>query len=151
MRGEFFGPRQYSNREKQRDRVKKYFRLTDSYCVPNSSLSSFTLIISDFNNGIRDTFLVDILVLHFKTLTALNLTLNNCGDLLPEFLDAVMKMIALKILRLRINDSQFASGCHGHDFSKLVVKSPSLELIELTISCYGVEGSSPETLKWEKQ
>ena len=151
MRGEFFGPRQYSNREKQRNRVKKYFRLMDSYCVPNSSLSSFTLIISDFSNGIRDTLLVDILVLHFKALTALNLTLNNCGDLLPEFLDAVMKMISLKILRLKINDSQFTIGCHGHDFSKLVVKSPSLELIELTISCYGVKGSSQETLKWEKQ
>ena len=30
---------------------------------------------------------------------------------------------------------------------KLVVKSRSLELIELTISCYGVKGSSQETLK----
>ena len=117
----------------------------------HKSLSSFTLIISDFNNGIRDTPLVDFLVLHFKTLTALNLTLNNCGDLLPEFLDAVMKMISLKTLRLKINDSQFTSGCHGHDFSKLVVKSPSIELIELTVSFYGVEGTSPETFKWEKQ
>ena len=67
------------------------------------------------------------------------------------FLDKVMKMNSLKTLRLKINDSQFTSGCRGYNFSKLVVKSRSLELIELTISYYGVEGSSPETLKWEKQ
>ena len=46
------------------------------------------------------------------------------------------------------------NGCEGdyreYDFSKLVVKSLSLELIELTISCCGVEGSSPETVMTDK-
>ena len=151
MPGSFFGPNQYSNRVKLRDRVKKCTSFLGTTLFPTSSLSSFTLIISDFNNGIRDTLLVDILVVSFKYLTSLSLTLNNCGDLLPEFLDAVMQMNLLKILKLKINDSHFTSGCHGYDFSKLVVKNLSLELIELTISCYGVKGSSQETLKWEKQ
>ena len=146
LRGVHVGPNQYSNRG-----MIGYISVPDEYLVPNTSLSSFTLIISDFNNSIFGRLLVDILFLNFKSLNTLNLTLNNCGDLLLEFLDAVMKMNSLKTLRLKINDWQFTSGRRGYDFSKLVVKSPSLELIELTISFYGVEGSSPETLKWEKE
>ena len=58
---------------------------------------------------------------------------------------------SLRTLRLNIIDSQFTSDFHGYDFSKLVVKSPSLERLELTICHYGAVGSSLETLKWEKQ
>ena len=105
--GTYLGPNQYSNRVKQSSRVKKIISFRDDHLVPNTSLSSFGQIISDFNNGIRDTLSVDILFLNCKSLTALNLTLNNCGDLLPTVLDGVMKMNSLKTLRLKINDSQF--------------------------------------------
>ena len=125
------------------------------FFVPNTSMSSFTLTINDFCRSHSWQLGSEVLWSNYKSLTTFNLTLNNCDDLighdLPIFLDAVIKGNSLRTLRLNIIDSQFTSGFHGYDFSKLVVKSPSLELIELTISRYGALGSSLETLKWEKQ
>ena len=131
-------------------------RLDDIYdFVPNTSINSFTLTINDFCRSGIWKFGLDFLWSNYKSLTTFNLTLNNCNELsgldLPFFLDAAIKRNSLRTLRLNIIDSQFTSGFHGYDFSKLVVKSPSLEIIELTISRYGVVGSSLETLKWEKQ
>ena len=126
----------------------------DSF-VPNTSMSSFTLTINDFCRSGSWQLGSEVLWSNYKSLTTFNLTLNNCNELighdLPIFLDAVINGNSLKTLRLNIIDSQFTSGFHGYDFSKLAVKSPSLELIELTISRYGAVGSSLETLKWEKQ
>ena len=89
---------------------------------------------------------------NYKSLNTLNLTLNNyrqgSGDGLRDFLDALVKVNSLRTLRLKINDSQFTS---EDDFSKLVVKCPSLELIEVTICRYGLTRGWLETLKWEKQ
>ena len=131
----------------QLDKIESY--------VTNTSMNSFTLTINDFCSSGSWKLGSNILWSNYKSLTTFNLTLNNChrlsGDDLPIFLDAVMKGNPLRTLRLKIIDSQFTSGFHGFDFSKLVVKSPSLELIELTISRYGDVGSSLETLKWEKQ
>ena len=62
-----------------------------------------------------------------------------------------MEVNSLRTLRFKINDSQLTGVSFEYDFSELVVKSPSLELIELTISRYGVESSLLETLKWKKQ
>ena len=63
-----------------------------------------------------------------------------------------MTVNSSRTLILKINDLRFRSGDYpNYDFSELVVKSPSLELIELTICRYGDVGSWLETLKWEKQ
>ena len=62
-----------------------------------------------------------------------------------------MKANSLKTLRLKINDLPYRIGCREYDLSDLVVKIPSLELVELTIIRYGVVSSWVETLKWEKQ
>ena len=63
-----------------------------------------------------------------------------------------MKVNSSRTMRLKINDLRFRSGDYPkYNLSELVVKSPSLELIELTISRYGDLGSWLETLKWEKQ
>ncbi|XP_067025697.1 uncharacterized protein [Acropora muricata] len=125
------------------------------FFVPNTSMSSFTLTINDFCGSGSGQLGSEVLWSNYKSLTTFNLTLNNCDDLichdLPIFLDAVIKGNSLRTLRLNIIGSQFTSGSHGYDFSKLVVKSTSLELIELTICRYGVVGNSLETLKWEKQ
>ena len=66
---------------------------------------------------------------------------------LLEFFDAVMKVNSLRTLRLKFNHSPFT---FEYDFSKLVVKSPSLELMELNICRDGVARGWLETLKWEK-
>ena len=129
--------------------------ISDDGFVPNISINSFTLTINDFGMGGRWGLRPGVLWSNCESLTTLNLTLNNCdvgsGNGLPGFLDAVMKENSLRTLRLKINVSPYRSGSLECDFSKLEVKSPSVELIELTISRYGVEGSLLQTLKWEKQ
>ena len=123
--------------------------------VPNSSVNSFTLTVNDFSRSGSWYLRGGLLWSNYKSLTTFNLTLNNWnevgGNRLPRLLNSVMKVNSLRTLRLKIEDPQFGGGCGGFDFSKLEVKSPSLELIELTISRHGVGGSSVETLKWKKQ
>ena len=122
--------------------------------VPNISLNSFTLTINDFNGY---SYLPSgDLWSNYKSLNTFNLTLNNWDkvnfDSVLESLDEVMEVNSLRTLRVKINELRFRRIFHPeYDFNKLVVKSPSLELIELTICRYGVVGSWLETLKWEKQ
>ena len=138
----------YSNFSMQFDDI------SDDGFVPNISLNSFTLTVNDFSMSSSLELDSGVLWSNYKSLTTFNLTLNNCiepdSDKLSDFLDAVMKVNSLRTLRLKINDSRFVRLYRGCDLSKLVVKSPSLELIELTISRYGDVGSLLETLKWEK-
>ncbi|XP_015747144.1 PREDICTED: uncharacterized protein LOC107326906 [Acropora digitifera] len=122
---------------------------------PNISMDSFTLTINDFSSNGECGLQLGYLLPYFKSLHFFSLTLSNVaegnGISLHDLLNVVMELNSLRTLRLKINDSRFRSGCLKYDFSELVVKSPSLELIELTIICYGVVGSWLQTLKWEKQ
>ena len=119
------------------------------------SMKSFTLTLNDFSSIGSWEYVSGVLWSNYKSLTSLNLTLNNCDPLsdngVPGLLDDLMKANSLRTLRLKINDSRYRSGSPEYDLSELVVKSPSLELIELTISRYGDMESLLETLKWEKQ
>ena len=132
--------------------------ISDDDVVPNISMDSFTLIISQFS----PTDSVDIINYvwglksgdlwpNYKSLNTFNLILDNWDEVsvssLLAFFDAVMKVNSLRTLRLKFNH------CPGtkYDFSELVLKSPSLELIELTLCHYGDSCSWLETLKWEKQ
>ena len=128
--------------------------ISDDGFVPNISMNSFTLTVNDFSISSSLELDSGVLWSNYKSLTTFNLALNNCiepvSDKLSDFLDAVMKVNSLRTLRLKINDSRFISRYRECDLSKLAVKSPSLELIELTISRYGDVGSLLETLKWEK-
>ncbi|XP_015747397.1 PREDICTED: uncharacterized protein LOC107327156 [Acropora digitifera] len=132
------------------------YKQFDYGVAPIIPLNSFTLTINDFSGRGNWGLSSGVLFCNSKSLNTFNLTLNNWDgavvDSLLEFLDAVMEVNSSRTLRLKINDMRFRSGDHPeYDFSKLVVKSPSLELIELTISRYGNVGSWQETLKWEKQ
>ena len=132
------------------------YKQFDYGIAPIISLNSFTLTINDFSGRGNWGLSSGVLFCNSKSLNTFNLTLNNWDgagvDSLLEFLDAVMEVNSSRTLRLKINDMRFRSGDYPeYDFSKLVVKSPSLELIELTISRYGNVGSWQETLKWEKQ
>ena len=129
--------------------------ISDDGFVPNISMNSFTLTVNNFSNSDSLKLRSGVLWSNYKSLTTLNLTLNNCvegsGSVAPHLLDDVMKVNSLRTLRLKIKYSQFTDGWFQYDFSNLLAESPSLELIELTISLYGSEGSSAETLKWEKR
>ena len=132
------------------------FRFRYDGFVPNTSINSFTLTINSFSIsgcwGLDSVFPWP----NYKSLTTLNLTLNSYSEVhldLPEFLRVVRKVNSLRTLRLKIDHSELTPwiGYLDDYFSEWVLESPSLELIELTITCYGVEWSSLETLKWEKQ
>ena len=124
--------------------------------VPNTSVNSFTLTINDFSRNNCWRGLCGVLWSDYKSLTTFNLTLSSRYKVnrffLTALLHAVMKVNSLRTLRLKISDSRFRKDNYPkYDFSELIVKSPSLELIELTIIRYGDVGSWQETLKWEKQ
>ena len=132
------------------------YKQFDYGVAPIISLNSFTLTINDFSGRGNWGLSSGVLFCNSKSLNTFNLTLNNWDgagvDSLLDFLDAVMEVNSSRTLRLKINDMRFRNGDYPeYDFSKLVVKIPSLELIELTISRYGNVGSWQETLKWEKQ
>ena len=143
-----------------------YFEFEDisgSGFVGNISVNSFTLTINDFSNrGNRGLHSV-VPWPSYESLTTFNLTLNNCaelsgddlvdehGDNLIYFLDEVMKVNSLRTLRLRINDLPIIMDRLEEYCRELVVKSPSLKLIEISTSSYWDVGSSLATFKWEKQ
>ncbi|XP_067023482.1 uncharacterized protein [Acropora muricata] len=139
---------------------------------PNISMDSFTLTVNDFSSSMdSDWERVDIIKLNSvcgvksgdlwpndMSLNTFNLTINNRNEVsvssLLEFLDEVMKVNSLRTLRLKFNHWPGTE----YDFSKLEVKNPSLELIELTICRYGFAAWTwdrrvgwLETLNWEKQ
>ena len=71
---------------------------------------------------------------------------------LPDSLVEAMKTNSLRTLRWKFNDSSYEDFYnYGEYFSKSLVNSPSLKVIELSFTRYGVVGSSLNTLKWEKQ
>ena len=131
------------------------YRNPDYVLFTNSSMTSFTLTINDYRSIGDWVYNLGELWPDCTSLTAFNLTLNNCGEqtgkCLPRFLNRVMELNSLRTLKLKINDSRVIRGYLQCDFSELEVKSPSLELIEVTISRYGDVASLLETLKWEKQ
>ena len=129
--------------------------ISDDGFVPNISVYSFTLIINDFSSGSSLGLGSGVLWCNYRSLTTFNLTVNYCDEIrvcsFHDFWDAVMKLNSLRTLRLKIDHSKFTDIFLEYDFSEFIVNIPSLELMELTISCYGSEGSVLETLKWEKQ
>ena len=142
--------------------------ISDDDVVPNISMDSFTLTINEFSGPDGSFDRVDVinyvwglksgdLWANYKSLNTFNLTLSNRELLqdssLPEICEAIVKANSLRTLRLKLNHSPYTE----YDFSKLVEKSPSLELIELTLcnerwyDWLERRVFWLETLKWEKQ
>ncbi|XP_068687961.1 uncharacterized protein [Montipora foliosa] len=113
----------------------------------NNSLNDFSLTINNYGN-IRPRSCFEGFFFQFKSLTTFNLTLNLCGkpgeDILYGLLEEAVKSQSLKTLRLKVNDSQITNGRRRYDFSRYVVTSPSLSLLEVTVTFYSVEKSSRE-------
>ena len=104
------------------------------------TINSYSDISDDWEHGLGDVLAEN------KSLSTFNLTLNICGeggdDFLPKLWNILMRSESLTTLRLRLNNQHVTQGSRGYDLSKLVVKSKSLSLIDLTVSFYGVEDSS---------
>ena len=131
------------------------FDISERFYGPNMSVDSFTLTISDFTGSEGEELDLHVLLSAFKSLTTLNVTLNRCRRevyFLYFSLVVSMETDSLRTLRLKFNDSRPSDhNFFNCNFSEWVLNSPSLELIELSFSRYGVVGSSLQTLKWEKQ
>ncbi|XP_044175072.1 uncharacterized protein LOC114961666 isoform X5 [Acropora millepora] len=131
------------------------FDILEHFDDLNMSVDSFTLTISDFTGSGGVELDLEVLLSTFGSLTTLNVTLNHYRRLVYPLYFSLIKAMerdSLRTLRLKFNDSRLSDrDFFSFDFSKWVLNSPSLELIELSISRYGVVGSSLQTLKWEKQ
>ena len=128
--------------------INNFGKLTlewENYGLVNKSLNDFALTINNYG---EISSRIPGFVRRFQFLTTFNVTLNLCSegdnDILDCFLQEAMESESLKTLRLKVNDRQITNGSCGYDFSKFVVISPSLSLIELTFSLYGGEESSRE-------
>ena len=117
-----------------------HFFLSAPFSTLTLTISIYSDISDDWECGLDDVLARN------KSLSTLNLTLNIYGegsdDFLPKFWDILMRCKSLTTLRLRLNDQRVTQGSRGYDLSKLVVKSKSLSLIDLTVSFYGVQNSS---------
>ncbi|XP_044171259.1 uncharacterized protein LOC122955564 [Acropora millepora] len=129
--------------------------ISNHFYRPIMSVDSFTLTVSDFTGSGGEELYLHALLSGFKSLTTLNVTLNHFRrdvySLYHSLVDP-MQWDSLRTLSLKVNDSRLSDDdFFSCDFIEWVLNSPSLELIELSISRYGVVGSSLQTLKWEKQ
>ena len=115
--------------------------------LENKSLNDFSLTINNYGNVYDDSSYTGFFS-QFKSLTTFNLTLNLWGNggegILYGLLEEAMISESLETLRLNVNDPQITNDSCAYDFSDFVVMSPSLSLIEVTVSFYGVEESSRE-------
>ena len=113
------------------------------FSTPLSSLTLTISIYSDISDG-WELGLGNALAEN-TSLSTLNLTLNiyreGSDDFFPKFWDILMRCESLTTLKLQLNDQRVTQGSRRYDLSKLVVKSKSLSLIDLAVSCYGVEDS----------
>ena len=128
----------------------------DDIYGPITSVDSFTLTVSNCTGNDSWGLNIDPLLSDFKSLTTLNVTLNRFGGFvvegLPDSLVEEMKTNPLRTLRLKFNDSMYEGFFNYIDsISEWLVNSPSLKVIELSFSRYGVVGSSLHTYKLEKQ
>ena len=116
--------------------------------LKSKSLNAVSLTINDYGKMLGDGSDFAKFLFQLRSLTTFDVTLNLWGKgdkgVLHSLLAEAMKSGSLETLRLKVNDPQIANGSRGYDFSEFAVMSPSLSLIESTVSFYGVEESSRE-------
>ena len=116
--------------------------------LKNKSLNAVSLTINDYGKMLGDGSHFAKFLFRLRSLTTFDVTLNLWGKgdkgILHSLLAEAVKSGSLETLRLNVNDPETTNGRRGYDFSEFTVMSPSLSLIELTVSFYGVEESSRE-------
>ena len=114
----------------------------------NMSVTTLSLTINEYGEG--ESHIPLVLgrsgVLQYlaqnTSVTAFNLTLNSSkevdsDDWVPGLCDALKKNTSLTTLRLKVNSHCSTGKSHLYDFSKLLMKSQTLALLELEVSFYG--------------
>ena len=113
----------------------------------NMSVTTLSLTINEYGEGESHIPLVlgrsgvFQYLAQNTSVTTFNLTLNSSKEVsdhwLPSLCDALKENTSLKTLRLKVNNHCATGKSRLYDFSKLLIESQTLALLELEVSFYG--------------
>ena len=113
----------------------------------NTLITTLNLTINEYGEGISNiSGVLDVsgvfqFLAKYTSVTTFNLTLNSSkevsDDWLPGLCDALKKNISLTTLRLKVNSHCSKGNGRLYDFSKLLIESQTISLLELEVSFYG--------------
>ena len=123
----------------------------------NVSVTSLSLTITEYGEGeslMRWVLLLSGVFQYLAqntSVTTFNLTLNssrevNSDNLVPDLCNALKKNTSLTTLRLKVNSNCSTGKSRLYDFSKLLIESQTLALLELEVSFYGKDSGCQELL-----
>ena len=113
----------------------------------NMSVTTLSLTINEYGEG--ESHIPQVLLYsgvfqylaQNASVTTFNLTLNSSKEVsdywLPGLSDALKKNTSLTTLRLKVNNHCATGNSRLYEFSKLVIESQTLSLLELEVSFYG--------------
>ena len=115
----------------------------------NTLITTLNLTINEYGegtsniSGVLDVSGVFQFLAKYTSVTTFNLTLNSgkevSDDWLPGLCDALKKNTSLTTLRLKVNSHCSKGNGRLYDFSKLLIESQTISLLELEVSFYGKE------------
>ena len=113
----------------------------------NTLITTLNLTINEYGegtsniSGVLDVSGVFQFLAKYTSVTTFNLTLNSSkevsDDWLPGLCDALTKNTSLTTLRLKVNSHCSKGNGRLYDFSKLLIESQTISLLELEVSFYG--------------
>ena len=113
----------------------------------NTLITTLNLMINEYGEGISNiSGVLDVsgvfqFLAKYTSVTTFNLTLNSSkevsDDWLPGLCDALKKNTSLTTLRLKVNSHCSKGNGRLYDFSKLLIESQTISLLELEVSFYG--------------
>ncbi|CAH3021379.1 unnamed protein product, partial [Porites evermanni] len=122
----------------------------------NTSITTLNVTINEYGDG--ESFIPLFLrrfgvfsgLANNTSVTTFNLTLNSSRDVTDDWSTGLpvvlMKNKSLTTLRLKVNNHCATGESRLHDFSKLLIVSRSLSLLELDVSFYGKESGCHKVL-----
>ena len=127
--------------------VFKFTSIFQEGLSKNMSVTTVSLTVNEFGDGeshlrrfLRHSGVFQYLERN-TSVTTFNLTLNSSkevsDDWVPGLCDALKKNSSLKTLRLKVNNHCSTGNSRLYDFSKLLIESQTLALLELEVSFYG--------------
>ena len=138
------------------DNINRWLIIFDKGLSRNKSITTLNLTINECGYGKSDIpqFLCAFGVLgdwaNNTSVTSFNLTLSSRKEVSDDWLtglsDTLMKITSLTTLRLKVNNHCATGESRLYDFSKLLIESRSLSLLELDVSFYGKESGCHKVL-----
>ena len=113
----------------------------------NTLITTLNLTINEYGEGISNiSGVLDVsgvfqFLAKYTSVTTFNLTLNSSkevsDDWLPGLCDALKKNTSSTTLRLKVNSHCSKGNGRLYDFSKLLIESQTISLLELEVGFYG--------------